>query len=217
MLNINFIFKTNQGSIRVSLSFLIMCAIATSLLLTVIVKAAEYSSSNVVMNATVGYTIAITPSSGLSRGILFGSLTGGANNNMAQNDTTGSGNVTQYNITADSANTDTTDFWHYALNMNKQGSSPTLSIGNVTYESNKTTPDAGSNVNMTNTARHNYGQIAMTTSWGTIGLGNCSAVAGGSNCYMAYWLDIPSGLSSGTYNTTYYYCGNATNGATACS
>jgi len=190
---------------------------ATSLLLIAIVRADEYSSSSVVMNATVGYTIAINPSSALSRGILFGSLTGNTNNNMAENDTTGAGNVTQYNITADSANTDTTEFWHYAPNMDKQGSSPTLFIGNVTHEANKTTPDSGSNVNMTNTAKHNYGQNPMTTSWATIGNGNCSAVSASGNCYIAYWLDVPNNWPSGTYNTTYYYCGNATNGNTACS
>jgi muramidase (phage lysozyme) len=136
---------------------------------------------------------------------------------MAQNDTTGSGNVTQYNITADSANSDTTNFYHYAPDMNRQGSSPTLLIGNVTHEANTTTPNAGSNVNMTNIARHNYGQHMMTTSWAQIGKGNCTTVAAGGNCYIAYWLDAPSGITTGTYNTTYYYCGNATNGATACS
>jgi ABC-type transport system involved in multi-copper enzyme maturation permease subunit len=208
------VFKTNQGSIRVTEKFLITCTVTTFLLLIAIVMAAEYQSTGVVMNATVGYTIAITPSSALSRGILFGSLTGGINNNMAQNDTTGTGNVTQYNITADSANTDTTDFWHYAPNMDKQGSSPTLLIGNVTHESNKTTPDKSSNVNMTNKAD---GAIALTTSWSRIGNGNCSTVAQGGSCWIAYWLDVPSGWSSGTYNTTYYYCGNATNGNTACS
>ena len=88
------VFKTNQSSIRVSENFLITCTVTTFLLLIAIVMAAEYQSSGVVMNATVGYTIAITPSSALSRGILFGSLTGGTNNNMAQNDTTGAGNVT---------------------------------------------------------------------------------------------------------------------------
>jgi hypothetical protein len=211
------IFKTKRGSTRVSLSLLVACVVATSLLLITIVMAAEYSSSGVVMNATIGYTIAITPSSALSRGILFGSINGGTNNNMAQNDTTGTGNVTQYNVTADSANSDTTDFWHYANHMNKQGSSPTLNIGNVTHESNTTMPNGGSNVNMTNIDRHNYGNILMTTSWARIGSGNCSAVSNGGNCYIAYWLDVPSGLASGTYNTTYYYCGNATNGNTACA
>jgi len=161
-----------------------------------------------------GYTIAITPSSAISRGILFGSLTGGTNNNMAENDTTGTGNVTEYNITADAANTDTTEFWHYAADMDKSGTTPILLIGNVTHESNKTAPDSDSNVNMTNRID---GVIKMTTSWATIGSGNCSAVAAGGNCYIAYWLDIPSSFTSGIYNTTYYYCGNATNGATSCS
>lgn len=98
--------------------------------------------------------------------------------------------------------------------MDKQGASPTLLIGNVTHESNKTAPDKSSNVNMTNKAD---GAIALTTSWSRIGNGNCSAVAQSGNCYIAYWLDVPSGIASGTYNTTYYYCGNATNGNTACS
>ena len=208
------VFKTGLGSIRISVSLLITIAVVASLLSFVVVKGDEYESGNVVMNATVGYTIAITPSSAISRGILFGSLTGGTNNNMAENDTTGTGNVTEYNITADAANTDTTEFWHYAADMDKSGTTPILLIGNVTHESNKTAPDSDSNVNMTNRID---GVIKMTTSWATIGSGNCSAVAAGGNCYIAYWLDIPSSFTSGIYNTTYYYCGNATNGATSCS
>jgi len=210
------IFKTSQGSIRVSESVLVTVVVTASFLLIALAKAAEYSSGSVVMNATIGYTIAITPSSALSRGVLFGSVTGNTNNNMAQNDTTGSGNVTQYNLTADSANTDTTEFWHYATDMDNEGGSLEIKIGNVTHEANKTTPDPSSNVNMTNTVEHKFGQIAMTTSWATIGNGNCSAVTAGGNCYIAYWLDIPLGTTSATYNATYYYCGNATNGDTAC-
>jgi len=169
------------------------------------------------MNATIGYTIAITPSTALSRGVLFGSVNGGSNNNMAENDTSGAGNVTEYYITADAANSDTTEFYHYAPDMNREGSSPTLLIANVTYETNSTTPDGTSNVNMTNIAIHNYGGWSMSTSWGTIGGTNCSVISGGSSCYVAYWFDLPTGISSGTYNTTYYYCGNATNGNTECS
>jgi hypothetical protein len=211
------VFKTGQGRIKVSSSLLIAASILTSLALIALVMAAESSSGNVVMNATLTYQISITPSSSITRGILFGSVGGGSSNNMAQNDSTGTGNVTQYSLAADAANTDTTELYHYAPDMNKQGSSPNLNIGNVTHEANKTTPNNGSNVNMTNTARHNYGQHKMTTSWAQIGKGNCTAVAAGSTCYIAYWLNVPAALSSGTYNTTYYYCGNATNGATACA
>jgi len=204
--------KTSLGNISLSESLLVTIAAITSLLLIVVVKGAEYATGNVIMNATVSHQIAITPSAAMSRGILFGSVTGGTDNNMAENDTTGQGNTTEYNITADSANTDTTDFYHYAPDMDKQGSSPTLLIGNVTHEANTT--EFGNNVNMTLTTD---GMIKMTTSWAQMGKGNCTTVSAGGNCYIAYWLDVPSGLASGTYNTSYYYCGNASNGATSCS
>ncbi len=211
------ILKTSLGNIRLSESLLITIAVATSLLLIVIVKGAEYSSGNVVMNATVSHVISITPSAAISRGILFGSVTSGTDDNMAENDTTGcggitAGNCTEYNLTAGSENTDTTDFYHYAPDMNKQGSSPILLIGNVTHEANTT--EGGINVNMTLITD---GLGLMTTSWAQIGKGNCTTVSAGGDCYIAYWLDVPSGLASGTYNTSYYYCGNASNGDTPCS
>ena len=132
------IFKTSQGNIRVSGSLLITTVVITSLLLIVIVLGDEATTGNVIMNTSVTQQIAITPSSALSRGILFGTVQVGSDNNMAENDTTGAGNTTEYNLTADSANTDTTDFYHYAPNMDKEGSSPILLIGNVTHEANTT-------------------------------------------------------------------------------
>lgn len=179
--------------------------------------AAEYQSSSVTMNATVSNTVSINVSAdALDRGVLFGSLTVGTNNNMAENDTTNTGNVTDYNIGNAPTTTGDLNFWNYAPDMDRSGNAnDVITIANVTHEANTT--EAGENVNMTVTTD---GTIAMTTTYAAIGgptASPCSSVSAGSVCWVAYWLDVPTNIPDGTYNTTYYYCGNLTIGNTACS
>jgi hypothetical protein len=208
------LFKTSQGSIRVSGTFLIISLIVTCLILTTIIKADDASTSSVVMNATVSNVLAVNISSALQRGILFGSLTSGVNNNMAQNDSTGTENVTQYWIGNDPSSTGAINLYHNASDMTRGGvTTDIIKMGNVTHESNKTTPDGSSNVNMTNKAD---GAILMANTYSSIGNGNCTSVSAGTVCYVAYWLDVPTGIPGGTYNTTYNYCGNLTISSTAC-
>lgn len=172
----------------------------------------DYETENVEMNVTVTHTISITASSdALDRGILFPSSSAGANNVMAENDTTAEGNTTDYNITADVANTDDINFWHYANDMDNRGGGVTILIGNVTHEANTTA--GGYNVNMTITTD---GAFPLTNSFATIGNGNCSSVSAGSKCHIAYWLDVPT-VGSGVFNTTYYYCGNSSTSSTPCA
>jgi hypothetical protein len=98
--------------------------------------------------------------------------------------------------------------------MDRQGQPPTIAIGNVSYEANQT---LGVNVNMTLTTD---GTELLTTSWTKIDPTNtpCDNLAPGSRCYIAFWLDVPSAILAGTYNTTYYFCGNiSVTGSAACS
>ena len=184
------------------------------ILLAVLVMASEYEASSVKMNATIGHLISITPSSAVQRGILFGSVQANTDDNMAENDTTSGSyeNCTEYSIEADSGNSDDTDFWNKAADLNY--SANIIAIENVTLEANQTAD--GVNVNMTATTD---GSIELTNDWAAIGGSSspCNETAAGSSCYMAYWLDVPAGIAAGTYETDYYYCGNATHGTTACS
>jgi hypothetical protein len=176
--------------------------------------AADYATSSVEMNATVSNVVQVNISSALQRGVLFGSLTANTNNNMAENDTTGTGNSTEYWIGSDSSTTGTLDLWHYAADMTRGGvTTDKILIGNVTHEANTT--EGGNNVNMTMTTD---GSVALTTSWAKVGgtvNDPCNDLAIGSVCWTAYWLDVPA-ITGGTYNTTYNYCGNLSYSSVSC-
>jgi len=170
------------------------------------------------MNFTVNiaYYVGVNLSSALQRGILFGDITASTNDNMAENDSTGTGNVTEYWIGNDPSSSGEISLFHNASDMTRGAASDTILIANVTHESNTTAPDPGSNVNMTNYGDGSGGDVVMTTLYQGIGGGNCTDVGKNSVCWIAYWLDIPSNIASGTYNTTYNYCGNLTISSTAC-
>jgi hypothetical protein len=42
---------------------------------------------------------------------------------------------------------------------------------------------------------------------------NCTNLAIGSNCWLRYYLQTPSVLTSGNYQVTYYFCGVYTGGS----
>ena len=210
------IFKTSQGNIRVSGTFLITCAVATFLFLITMIKAADYDSSSVVMNGTVSNTVTVNISSAVQRGIQFGALTANTYDNMAENDTTGSGNCTDYWIGSDPTTTGTLNLWHYANNMDRSGASDEITIGNVSHHANKSA--TGSNINMTEWQVST--SVNITATWAKIGGATdtpCDSLAVAAICYTAYWLDVPSNLPGGTYNTTYNYCGNLTYSSAACA
>lgn len=208
------ILRTSSGSIVFGEKLFIPLLLSIFLISAILVRAAEYQSSSVVMNATLVNVVSINISPALSRGVLFGSITAGTNNNMAENDTTRAGNVTDYYIGNGPSTTGNLNFWHYAPDMTRGGNPDILMIGNVTHEANQTSD--GVNINMTLTTD---GAYPMTTTWSKIGgtPAPCDSVPPGSVCWVAYWLDAPLNLPDGTYNTTYHYCGNLTFGTTACS
>lgn len=204
--------RTSNGSIK--LNPLILAIPLTLALIMLATQAAETDSSTTVMNATVSNVVSVNISAALTRGILYGSVTANTNNNMAENDTTGTGNVTEYFVGNGPTSTGNLNLWDKAADMTRGATvADTIIIANVTYEGNKTTPDNSSNVNMTNIAD---GQVTMTTTYSQMADGNCTSVASGGVCWLAYWLDVPANIPDGTYNTTYNYCGNLTFGNTAC-
>jgi len=213
------ILKTTQGSIRVSGSYLIVSALVAFFLITTIIRALDYNATHTTleMNATISNFVGLNLSAAMQRGILFGDVTANTNDNMAENNTNHTEylfNCTEYWIGNDPSSTGSINLWHNASDLSKDGlGADIILIANVTHESNKTTPDHDSNVNMSNVQD---GEIVMTTEYSSIGTGNCSSVAISGVCWIAYWLDVPADIIGGTYNTSYNYCGNLTYSPTAC-
>jgi hypothetical protein len=196
-------------SLTIILLFLLLLVLISFFGYTRLTGFATYQKGSVIMNATVGAWVAINPSSSVISGILFGSLNPNTNNNMAENDTTSDDytNCTDYNITIDTSSNTNVDLYNKAEgDLNLIGDGVFIKIENVTLGSNQTAD--GNNVNMTATTD---GTIPLNTTWLIIGSittnsGPCYNVNEGDNCYIAYWLDVPS-IIPGTYNTSYYYCG----------
>jgi len=169
---------------------------------------ATYQYGSTTMNATVGAWVSITPAATITAGISFGGINPGTSNNTAINDTTGppGANCTGYNITIDTSSNVNVDLLNDAAgDLTSDGN--TIRINNVTLEANQT--QCGRNVNMTVTSG---GSVQLNTTYLIMGnnsntTGPCKAVAPGSNCHIAYWLNVPSSQITGTYTTTYKYCG----------
>ncbi len=193
--------------VKIRAEYLVMVGII--LLLAAVAKSQESVSGNLTINATVGQVVSITLSESLQQGIMFGNLQPGTNNNMALNNT-GVGNCTNYSISVDSSSTSSVNMWHRASG-NLTSSSNTILIGNLTHEANKTWD--GENVNMSLTFDGTY---QLTLSYAKIGNGACDDTQTGGSCYIAYWLDVPTNIPSGVYETTYWYCVNATLGSANC-
>ncbi len=169
---------------------------------------ASYQYGTTTMNATVGAWVSITPSVAITGGITFGNINPGTNNNTAVNDATGppGANCTGYNITVDTSSNVNVDLFNDALGDLTSGGN-TIRINNVTLEANQT--QCGRNVNMTLTSG---GSIQLNTTYLIMGnasttVGPCKSVASGNLCHIAYWLNVPSSQITGTYATTYKYCG----------
>lgn len=168
---------------------------------------ATYQYGTTTMNATVGAWVAITPSSTITAGISFGNINPGTNNNTALNDTTGPPvNCTGYNISIDTSSNVNVDLYNDALGDLTSGGN-TIGIKNVTLEANQT--NCGRNVNITLTSG---GSVQLNTTYLIMGnysntTGPCGNVAAGNACHISYWLNVPSSQVTGTYSTTYKYCG----------
>jgi len=202
--------KTKKG--KVSFNPLVLAGIF-SLLFIPLVLGDETDIATTPMNASVKNVVSVNMSEALQTGVLFGEVTAGTSNNMAINDTTGTGNCTDYYVGNGPSSTGDLNFWIKAPNMDRSGNPDYILIGNVTHEANQTS--TGTNVNMTITTDGNY---ALTTTYSAIG-GTpepCANTPAGTACWIAFWLDVPTNIPDGVYNTTVSFCGNLTFGNTAC-
>jgi len=156
-------------------------------------------------NVTISVYFAIDMSTNLTEGIQFGDVTAlpstnvnathnydGANTtvpspgtSMWMNVSSDSNSAVDFCLKADALNTSTSDV---------------IGLGNESYANNTDTssslPALGS-------------EIGLTTSFVSAG----TNVAAGNNNYYRFWLDVPAGTASGTYNNTVSFKGVATGGS----
>jgi hypothetical protein len=192
--------------IKMNLKTLVCISILLALLPVAIVLAdsitgQEYAVGTTPLNVTVVQYVSITPSAGIIRGILFGTVYANSYGNPAENDTTGPGGGTEYNLTVDPSTTS---------NINFFDKTPTdLSCtGGTCTDFNR-----ASRTSATGPWTANY---TIGIEWKNIAGTECSNIPPGGSCYIQYFLNVSSGVISGVYNTTYYYCGNATSGNATC-
>jgi len=192
-----------KGKIAIVVGFLAALILYWTITGRAQVSGAEYTVGSTNLTATVQQYISLIPSEALAAGINFGTIYSGTTGNPALNNSNGVDGGTAYNITVDSSTTVSVNFWH------KLESDLPCAGGTCTVRASasKTNATHGFSTNET-----------VETTWKVIGNStvNCTDVSPGGNCWIKYYLDVSSGVVSGTYQTTYWYCGNATTGTATC-
>ena len=168
------------------------------------------TQSSTTSNVTINVYFAIDMSVNLTDGIRFGNVTTlpstdvNATHNYDGDNTTAGGAIDDMgtsmwmNVSTDSNSN--VDFCIIANDNMKTAAGDQIVIGNETYynhtATNVTHPGSGQ-------------QVAMTTSYVRAG----PNISAGSNNYYRFWLDVPAGTASGSYNNTISFEGIATGGA----
>lgn len=141
-------------------------------------------------NVTISKYLSISMSTNLTSGITFGSVESlpAVNLNATHNnDSVSSGTSLFVNVSQDS-NTNV-DFCIKANAAMQSASLDTIGLGNESYANATST-----NVSIPALA----GEVSLTTGYISAG----ANVTIGTPVYYRFWLDIPSGTPSGTYNNT---------------
>lgn len=153
------------------------------------------------MNVTIRGWVSLSASANLTGGIVFNdSDSGTEGNNATANWGEGQNGGSGYNLTVNSETTVIINFTQASNRSNLTTGTFTLDIGNVTTNSN-TTEDNGSNLldNSTATA------LAYIT-W--LGMEDCEGIAEtGGDCWVTYFLGVPTDQAPGNYQTGYCWCG----------
>jgi len=147
------------------------------------------------MNITVNVFIDITPSTGLTQGIIFD--TSDPNTIVAaRNNTNCASSGTCYNVTIDSATNSNIDLF------DKINATFTAITVNVSASVTSSSASFAANQTLTN------GYVSPT---------GCTNIAAAANCWLRYFADIGA-AASGTQTRTYSYCGVQTGaGSGACT
>ena len=177
------------------------------------VKTTGYATTaTTTSNVTISSYFAIAMSQNLSNGIQFGSVstlpTTSQNathnydgvNTTAQNITLNGTNGTSMWMNVSSDSNTAVDFCTKADAALTTSGGSTIGVGNETYHNSTQT-----NITIPNI----LSEVAFTTSYVKAGF-NTSI---GSNNYYRFWLDVPAGTASGSYNNTISFEGIATGGA----
>jgi len=180
------------------INFVLILIIVLCLLLIVfdnLLISANVTEGDTVSNVTVQKYLAISFSTNLSSGIVFGTvnLLPVTNINATHNYDDGSDGTTFYTIVSNDSNANA-DFCIRANSSLTSVSADEIGLGNETY-SNST----NSNMTLPSVAD----EVSLTTSY--VKAGNNIIV--GSNNYFRFWLDIPAAQPSGDYNNTVYFKG----------
>jgi hypothetical protein len=196
--------KGEEKGVMIILVLIFLLSIFMILVVNSPVRITGYATSaSTVSNVTIAKYLSISVSQNLSSGILFGTVNSlpAIDQNASHNYDGASYGTSMYvNLSSDSntkvdfcvgANSDLTD----SINANRLG------VGNETY-SNATTTDTITPLLIN--------QYPLNTSYVKAG----ANVSQGESIYYRFWLDIPSGTSSGTYNNSINFKGVEV--ATAC-
>ncbi|MEK6918146.1 MAG: hypothetical protein AABW51_04320 [Nanoarchaeota archaeon] len=161
-------------------------------------------------NVTISVYFAIAMSNNLTSGITFGNIS-----SLPFTNANSSHNYDGVNTTAQGSNLNGTNGTSTWLNVSADSNTAvdfclkgdaaltsganTIGIGNETY----------ANHTLTNFSLPALGsETAFTLSYVKAG----SNIAAGNNSYYRFWLDVPAGTSSGTYNNTLSFEGVSTGG-----
>jgi hypothetical protein len=198
------LIKTDNGNVKIGRNVLILSTILLFLITAVSVfgiTGNDYASGTTNLNTTVVQFVSLSPSTGLTQGIMFDTVYVNTAGNPARNNSAETNGGTQYNISVDSSTNGDINFWNKIAAMTCTGGN--CYVNSSSSQTNETY-DWSANV----TVNTNIGRMGNSTS--------CANVAAGGNCWARYWLDVSTGVTSGNYTTTYTYCGNSTSGTAAC-
>jgi len=196
--------KIDKGAVKIALPLLILMFIGVSFFLWQSSFSADVTTatSNTTSNATIEKNVAISRSTNLTAGVLFGIVTAGNNRNGTGN--FNSTNNTQYWITIDSTTNVPIDLCIMANDTLRSGS---FTIANTNYHyswnrtyNNGTVPTYPASTDITTSYVTTEGDIDMTGS--------------SADVYFRFSLDIPAGTHGGTYTNEVSF--KATENTTAC-
>lgn len=157
-------------------------------------------------NVTISTFFAVAMSTNLSDGIRFGNLTTlpvtnqNASHNYDGTNTTMAGNGTSMWMNVSTDSNTAVNFCIKADDNLRTSGGDVLTAANESWHNHSST-----NLTLPNMASEN----SLTTSYAQAG----ANVAAGGTHYYRFWLDVPAGQASGTYNNTISFKGVTTGGA----
>jgi hypothetical protein len=159
---------------------------------------ANYQTGGTTMNVTVRGYVSVTASSCLTYGITFSTQDPNTNDNNASCNTGGPSSGSGLNLTVDPSSTVSINFTHATNRTNLTDGINTLNIGNVTSNSNSTA-NSGTNLLDAGTS------TGLSMTW--MEMETCGTLGTSSNCWSAYFLDVPAAQAPGVYKIGYCWCG----------